>query len=98
MDPITQGALGAVLPQSMRIKWLNHSKYHVAFSGFLGMLGGIAADLDVLIFSDTDPLLFLKFHRQFTHSFIFIPFGGLTVALLVHSIMAQRWQLRLWET
>jgi hypothetical protein len=39
MDPITQGALGAVLPQSMRIKWLNHSKYHVAFSGFLGMLG-----------------------------------------------------------
>ena len=39
MDPITQGALGAVLPQSMSIKWLNHSKYHVAFSGFLGMLG-----------------------------------------------------------
>jgi len=98
MDPITQGALGAVLPQSIRIKWFNHSKYHVAFSGFLGMLGGIAADLDVLIFSDTDPLLFLKFHRQFTHSFIFIPFGGLTVALLVHLIMGKRWQLRLWET
>ena len=98
MDPITQGALGAILPASMKVKWLKNSKYHVALAGFFGMIGGIAADLDVLIYSNTDPLLFLKFHRQFTHSLLFIPFGGFMVALLVHSILGRRWKLRFWET
>ena len=98
MDPITQGALGAVLPQSIRANWFRHSKYHVALAGFFGMVGGMAADLDVLIISDTNPLLSLNYHRQFTHSFIFIPFGGLMVALFVHLILGQRWQLRLRET
>ena len=83
MDPITQGALGAALPQSIKAKWCKGGKYHVALAGLFGMLGGIAADLDVLIYSDADPLLFLNFHRQFTHSLIFIPFGGLIVASFV---------------
>jgi inner membrane protein len=98
MDPITQGALGAALPQSIRARWFSHRKYQVAIAGFLGMVGGMAADMDVLIYSDTDPLLFLTFHRQFTHSLIFIPFGGLFVALLVHWILRRRWQLRYWQT
>lgn len=98
MDPITQGALGAALPQSIWAKWSSSRKYHVALAGFLGMFGGMAADLDVLIYSDTDPLLFLTYHRQFTHSLIFVPVGGLTVALLVHWVLAQRWQLRFWQT
>ena len=84
MDPITQGALGAALPQSISIKWPKHKKNHVALAGFFGMIGGTAADLDVMIFSEIDPLLFLDFHRQFTHSLIFIPFDGLVVALLAH--------------
>ena len=37
-------------------------------------------DRDVLIQSNEDPLLFLEFHRQFTHSLIFIPIGALIVA------------------
>ena len=98
MDPITQGALGAALPQSIRTTWLPRHKHHVALAGLLGMLGGMAADLDVLIRSDTDPLLFLTFHRQFTHSLIFIPLGGFVVALLLHTIMRRRWRLTFWQT
>ena len=98
MDPITQGALGAVLPQSIRAKWSQNHKYHAALAGFLGMVGGMAADLDVLISSDTDPLLFLTFHRQFTHSLIFIPFGGLIVALSMHWALGRRWQLKFFQT
>jgi inner membrane protein len=98
MDPITQGALGAALPQSLTAKWSGHRKYQYALAGFLGMLGGIAADLDVLIYSDTDPLLFLTYHRQFTHSLIFIPIGGLIVASMLHWILTRRWRLKFWQT
>jgi inner membrane protein len=98
MDPITQGALGAALPQSIRARQPSHSKIQVALAGLLGMLGGMAADLDVLIYSDVDPLLFLTYHRQFTHSFIFIPVGGFIVALFVHLAMWRRWKLRYWQT
>jgi inner membrane protein len=41
----------------------------------------MAADLDVLIRSPSDPLLGLEFHRHFTHSISFIPIGGLLCAL-----------------
>ena len=98
MDPLTQGALGAALPQSTWAKGSGHRKFHAALAGLLGMLGGLAADLDVLISSNTDPLLFLTYHRQFTHSLIFIPVGGLTIALLVHWVLGRRWQLRFWQT
>lgn len=101
MDPLTQGVLGAALPQSTcakSAKCSGHDKYSVFLAGLLGMVGGMAADLDVLIYSKTDPLLFLTYHRQFTHSLIFIPFGGFIVALLVHGILGQRWQLRFWQT
>lgn len=98
MDPLTQGALGAALPQSATAKWSGQRKYHVAVAGVLGMLGGMAADLDILISSDTDPLLFLTYHRQFTHSLVFIPFGGLLVALILHGIAGRRWDLKFWQT
>lgn len=98
MDPLTQGALGAALPQSISAKWPGHHKYQVAIAGLLGMVGGIAADLDVLIYSDSDPLLFLTYHRQFTHSLIFIPLGGLIVALMLHGVLARRWRLEFWQT
>jgi inner membrane protein len=98
MDPFTQGALGAALPQSTYTKWSSPHKTQVALAGFLGMVGGMAADLDVLIYSTTDPLLFLTYHRQFTHSLIFIPFGGLIMALAVHWVVGRRWQLRFWQT
>ena len=53
----------------------------------------MAADLDVLITSNTDPLLFLEYHRQFTHSLIFIPIGGLLCALALHWLLGRRWRI-----
>ncbi|GHD61495.1 hypothetical protein GCM10017083_48900 [Thalassobaculum fulvum] len=87
MDPLTQGVLGAALPQATR------RKVEVGLAGCLGFLSGMAADLDVLIRSGTDPLLFLDYHRHFTHSLVFIPVGGLLCALALHGLLGRRWRL-----
>jgi inner membrane protein len=47
----------------------------------------MAPDLDVLIHSADDPLVFLEFHRQFTHSLVFIPFGSLLCALIFYPLL-----------
>jgi len=75
MDPLSQAVVGAAVTQSVA------PKQHLGTITLLGALAGMAPDLDVLIRSSTDPLLFLEYHRQFTHSFFFIPFGGLICAL-----------------
>lgn len=84
MDPLSQGVLGASLSQSAS------KKQHLVVAGVLGLLAGMAPDLDVLIRSSSDPLLFLEFHRQFTHSLLFIPIGSLLCALLLHSLYAKK--------
>jgi inner membrane protein len=76
MDPLTQGTIGAVLPQAL-------SKKNLGIVALLGFLSGMAPDLDIFIRSSTDPLLSLEYHRQFTHSLVFIPFGGLICALFL---------------
>ena len=75
MDPISQGIIGSAAAQTIQRN--NHSLGLLAIVGFLS---GMAPDLDIFIRSQTDPLLFLEFHRQFTHSLIFIPIGGLLCA------------------
>lgn len=92
MDPLTQGALGASLPQSCS------PGKNAAHAGVLGFLAGMAADLDVLIRSSTDPLLFLEYHRQFTHSLIFIPIGGAICALILHYLIGRRRGLALRQS
>ena len=92
MDPITQGAVGASLPQAFS------NKKQVLWAGLLGFLSGMTPDLDLLIRSDKDPLLFLEFHRQFTHSLIFIPIGGLICAGLFYSIFGRFTQLGFKQT
>lgn len=87
MDPISQGALGAVFAQA------SAKKYHLFKAAAIGAVAGMAADLDVLIRSSEDPLLFLEFHRQFSHSLLFIPIGGLLCGLLVYGLFRKRWQL-----
>ena len=76
MDPISQAALGAAAAQSAIKKW------DLAKIGIIGALAGMAPDLDVLIQSSKDPLLQLEYHRQFTHSLIFIPLGAALCALI----------------
>ena len=92
MDPLTQGVLGAVLPQT------TSAPRYAASAGLLGFLAGMAADLDVLIRSGTDPLLFLEYHRQFTHSLIFIPLGGIICALVLHAVLGRRRGLTFRQT
>jgi len=88
MDPLTQGVLGATLPQAC-----TSARGRQLAAGALGFLSGMAADLDVLIRSDTDPLLFLEYHRQFTHSLVFIPLGGLLCAAVLYRLLGRRWSL-----
>jgi len=84
MDPLTQGLLGASLSQSAS------KKQHLVVAGALGLLSGMAPDLDALIRSESDPLLALEFHRQFTHSLLFIPMGSLICALALYPLFAKR--------
>jgi inner membrane protein len=83
VDPLTQGVLGAALPQAAS------DKETVALAGLLGFLAGMSPDLDVLIRSAEDPLLFLEYHRQFTHSLIFIPFGGFLCAAFFYLMLTR---------
>ncbi|MBT8421742.1 MAG: metal-dependent hydrolase [Gammaproteobacteria bacterium] len=87
MDPVSQGALGASLPQAVS------TTKHIAAATLFGTVSGMAPDLDALIRSPTDPLLYLEFHRQFTHSLIFIPVGALICALLLYGLFGRRWQI-----
>ena len=75
MDPVTQGAFGAIFAQTIS----NKRKFLVG--SIVGCLAGLAPDLDIFIRSASDPLLKLEHHRQFTHSIIFIPIGALIVSL-----------------
>lgn len=74
MDPVSQGLVGSVLPASAS------NKNEIRLAILIGFLAGLLADIDVIIRSSTDPLLFIEYHRQFTHSLIFIPIGGLVAA------------------
>jgi len=74
MDTVTHAVVGATLG-------------HVAFgkklgwrAAVVGVLAAEAPDLDFLIHSDADPLFNIEYHRHFTHSIFFAPFGGLLIA------------------
>lgn len=84
MDPLSQGVLGAAAPQAA-------SRRFAALAGLLGFIAGMTPDLDILIRSDHDPILFLEYHRQFTHSLVFIPLGGLICAGVLHGLFARRY-------
>ena len=75
VDPLSQAVLGAAAAQSVVGERLGRRSW------WLGALGGMAPDLDVLIRNAANPLLSLEYHRHFTHSLAFIPVGGLLVAL-----------------
>ena len=92
MDPISQAALGAIAPQSVADKTKRDSLGLLRI-GLIGALAGMAPDLDVLIQSSTDPLLQLEYHRQFTHSLIFVPFGAALCALAFWPFLKRRLHL-----
>ena len=77
MDILTQGLLGATLAQSQA------KQEHIRHATIIGFASGLLADADVLIQSSSDPMLTIEFHRHFTHSIFFIPFGALIASLLL---------------
>ena len=88
MGPLSQATIGAAVAQSV-IK-----KANIARIGLIGALAGIAPDLDVLIQSSTDPLLQLEYHRQFTHSLMFIPIGAAICAVVFWSFVRRHMNFR----
>tara|TARA_Y100001970_G_scaffold60363_1_gene76856 strand:+ start:579 stop:1598 length:1020 start_codon:yes stop_codon:yes gene_type:complete len=88
MDPLSQGTVGAAFAQSTA------NKNNIFKIGAIGFLAGLVPDLDVLIQSSTDPILFLEYHRQFTHSLFFIPFGSLFIALLIFPLVKSSMSLK----
>ena len=84
MDPISQGLVGSVFSQSIS------NKKEIKQAALIGLVSGISADLDVLIRSNKDPLLFIDYHRQFTHSLIFIPIGGFIMAVIFWLIFRKK--------
>src|SRR3972149_6479736 len=77
MDLLTHGLLGGTLAQACSKKGETRAATTVGF------LAALLADADALIQSSAAPLLTLEYHRQFTHSLIFIPFGALLVTLIL---------------
>lgn len=92
MDPVTQGVLGASVSSAVS------PKRTLLAAGLFGALAGMAPDLDSLIRSEADPLLYLKYHRQFTHSLIFIPLGALVCAGFFYVSLARRWGITFGRT
>jgi inner membrane protein len=67
MDPLTHALTGAA------VGWaVGRSRRALV----VGAVAGLLPDLDVLIRSESDPLLAIEHHRGFTHSFVFVPLGG----------------------
>ena len=77
MDPITHGLIGATATQSFS------NKQNLRQVSLVGFFSALLPDLDVFISRATDPLLNLEFHRQFSHSLVFIPVGALIASALI---------------
>ncbi len=76
MDPLSQACIGSAAAQSLS------RKTPLLTALWVGAIGGMLPDTDVLIRTTGDPLLHLEYHRHFTHALVFIPIGGLVAALI----------------
>jgi inner membrane protein len=75
LDPITHGLLGATLAKASLGKRLPRG------AALIGAASAMAPDVDVFIWSTTDPTIGWIYHRHFTHALVAIPLGGLLCAL-----------------
>ncbi|MAR77564.1 MAG: metal-dependent hydrolase [Gammaproteobacteria bacterium] len=92
MDPLSQGIVGAVAAQQPS------KKGQLLIVTIVGFLSGMAPDIDIFFRSDEDPLLYFEFHRQFTHSLIFIPFGGLICATIFYNLFLRKKNISFRQT
>lgn len=84
MDPVTQGIFGSLwaMPAARRLRMRQ--------AAAAGWLGGMAPDLDALIRSGEDTLLYIEYHRHFTHALAFIPIGALVVSVALWPFFRSR--------
>ena len=76
MDLITHSLAGAALAGSVA------PGPHVRRAAAVGAVASLLPDVDVLMRVAGDPLLTVEYHRHFTHSLLFAPFGALLIAAL----------------
>ncbi len=88
MDTPTHGLLGSVTARLFRYR-------STAPITWAAGVGAMAPDLDLFIRSSTNPFIAIEYHRQFTHSLIFIPFGGFLVGLLLWLLQRRKHPLKL---
>jgi len=81
MDLLTQGVLGAALAQA------GSKQTETRLATGIGFAAGLLADADALIRSANDSLLTIEYHRHFTHSLFFIPFGALIAAIILWPLL-----------
>jgi inner membrane protein len=88
MDPVTHGLIGA------SVSAVSAHQTQLRSAALVGAIAAMLPDLDVLIQSQTDPLLQLEYHRQFTHALVFLPLGALVAALVSWWIVKKRLTFR----
>ncbi len=84
MDIVTQGLVGATVAQG------GARPDEVRLASLVGFCAPLLADADALIRSAEDPLLFLEYHRHFSHALLFVPFGALVASLLLWPLLRNR--------
>lgn len=84
MDLLTQGLLGAATAQA------GARRNEVRLAAAVGFGAALVADADAFIRSPSDPLLYLEYHRHFTHSLFFVPAGALVAAILLWPFLRRR--------
>lgn len=75
VDPLTHALLGSATARVVAARPLGRAAW------LPGAAGALLPDVDALIRSGADPLLYAEFHRHFTHALAFIPIGGAVAAL-----------------
>jgi inner membrane protein len=80
VDPFSQGVLGAACAQPAA------SPPRTRAAAFVAGIAALTPDLDLMIRSGSDPLFAIEFHRHFTHSLAFVPFGALICAVLLYPL------------
>ena len=87
MDPISQGALGAVAGAAFA------DRTTIRKATLVSWAAGMLADADIAISSASDPLLNIEYHRHFSHSLVFIPVGALLCAGAFWVLTRRWWRL-----
>jgi inner membrane protein len=78
MDLLTHGLVGAVIGQGFFADTLGEKAI------WIGAIASLAPDLDVFIYSFSNPLYELVYHRHFSHSLFFGPIGSFIITLLFY--------------